>query len=397
MATSSEKNSLVSNENEGFLDQELCNKLREAINSSPIFSHESKYLERYNLCCAVMDRLDTCVEYLNRHSEYPDSEVDFLVFMMFACMTIDAVKEILSELGVHDKKTPIYNSEKDYMFFKDIYVRSCIYNPDADAPNDDKFFEYLRSLTFAHPFETSRPKFLKKDEKQYSPWVIANRIGAVFPECPDPVGVRIYTNQVEDTIDMRISFSLLKDYIKSRYDRLKSATAWAQEEVEQAIGSWKKTKVDRNKAPLDILIEIDQILSSRYVSCYSCKDAIMYLGCELTLEENRASVKQFRNAIISELPAICDAVDALNNELVEEIFDHIFMYPVKMHTMARYQLEKIFTSDDEWWASRQADAFAAEFATKWVTIKAYDMPRNEIMLLVQTACYLERREQEVTT
>ena len=392
----------------GFMNQKICREFRETISSSPIFSYDPKYLAQYNLCCAVMDRLDTCVERLNKYGEYPESEEDFLVFMMFACMTIDAVKEILSELGVHSKKAPIYGTEEDYKFFKEIYTKSRIYNPNAEIPDDDKFFEYLRSLMFAHPFETSRPKFLKKDEKQYSPWVIVNYSVVAFSECPNSVGVRIYTNQTEDIIDLRMPFDVLKDYIKSRYERLAMATAWAREQIATAVGEWRKTKVSRGKTPLDTLIEIDQILSSRYVRCYSCKEAITCLGSQLTIEENRGSVERFRNAIISEIPAISDAVDALDNELIEEIFDHIFARPAKMHPMAHYQLEKIFTylhdktepyvvSSDERWALGQADAFANQFAKKWVTIQACNMPYNEIKLLVRTACYLERQEQEATT
>lgn len=397
----------LSENRRGFLDQKVCREFRETINSSPIFAYDPKYLAQYNLCCAVMDRLDTCVERLNKYGEYPDSEEEFLVFMMFACMTIDAVKEILSELGVHGKKEPIYGTEEDYKFFKKIYTESRIYNPDSDIPDDDRFFEYLRSLMFAHPFETSRPKFLKKGEKQFSPWVIVNYTALAFSEYPYSVGVRIYTNMTEDIIDLRMPFGVLKDYIKSRYERLRMAIVWARKQITLAVGDWKKTKVSRNKAPLDTLIEIDQILSSRYVRCYSCKEAITYLGCQLTMEENAVSVERFRNAIISEIPAISDAVDALDNELVEEIFDRIFARPTKMHAMAHYQLEKIFThlhdnaetyaaSSGERWALFQANAFAEQFAKKWVTIQVYDMPYCEIKLLVRTACYLERQEQEAT-
>lgn len=393
---------------ESFLSRELCNSLRDTINSSTIFANDPKYLEKYNLCCAVMDRLDTCIEYLNRHDEYPDTEEDFLTFMMFACMVVDAVKEVLSELGVYSKNGPVPNSEEAHMFFGDIYRRSRIYNPDVDIPDDVKFFEYLRSLAFAHPFETSRPRFLKNGEKQYSPWVIVNRMAANPSICPDPVGVRIYTNQSEEIIDLKIPFSLLKDYIKSRYNRLELAIDWAQMEIKQAMENWRQAKIDRDKAPIDILVEIDQILSSRYYSCSFCKEAITCLICELTLEKNRASVAKFRDAIIAEIPEICDAVDDLDNELIEDIFYRVFRYPDKMHPMAHYQLEKIFTYPDESsgsfatfedviWASKQADAFAEQFAKKWVTINTSDMSYCEIRLLIRTACYLERCEQERIT
>ena len=87
-----------------FLSPAFCHSFREAVNSSPIFWRDSKYMKSYHLCCAVMDRLDTCIEKLNKYGDYPDSEEDFLVFMMFASMATDAVKEILSQLGIHKRK-----------------------------------------------------------------------------------------------------------------------------------------------------------------------------------------------------------------------------------------------------------------------------------------------------
>ena len=76
----------------GLLNPSFCRDFREAINSSPIFSEDPKYMAQYHLSCAVMDRLDTCIDKLNKYGEYPDSEEDFLVFMMFASMATDAVK-----------------------------------------------------------------------------------------------------------------------------------------------------------------------------------------------------------------------------------------------------------------------------------------------------------------
>ena len=52
----------------------------------------------------------------------------------------------------------------------------------------------LRSLSMAHPFETSRPKFFKKGEIQYFPWVIANSNFTNILGAKDGVGIRIYSD-----------------------------------------------------------------------------------------------------------------------------------------------------------------------------------------------------------
>ena len=108
---------------ERLLDPAFIENFRKAINSSPIFLYDPKYMSRYSLSCAVIDRLETCVEKLNTYGDYPDSEEDFLVFMMFASMATETIKEMLDKLGVRKKKEPIYNSAEDYCFFSEAYIK----------------------------------------------------------------------------------------------------------------------------------------------------------------------------------------------------------------------------------------------------------------------------------
>lgn len=83
-----------------YLNPDICKNLREAVNSTPIFSHDKKYMAKYNLICAIMNRIDSCVNKLNTYSDYPDSEEDFIVFLTFGCMIVDAWKIISKELGI---------------------------------------------------------------------------------------------------------------------------------------------------------------------------------------------------------------------------------------------------------------------------------------------------------
>ena len=389
---------------EGFLNPSFCRDFRKAINASPIYSEDPKYMARYHLSCAVMDRLDTCIEKLNTYSDYPDSEEDFLVFMMFAAMATDAVKEILAQLGIHKKKELIYNSDEDYRYFSEAYLNSPICNPDVKAPTDDEFFEYFRSLSFAHPAETSRQKFKRQGEVQYSPWVIVNKNVMGLRGYADAVGVRIYTSLKEDILDLRISFATLKEYVRSRYERISLATIWAYEQIETVKAEWRKIKINRELSPIGILHEIDKVLEVRFERTYSVKEAMRYMECILTDESNKAAVEEYRNAIVKELSTICDAVDNLEHELAEELFYEFYKRPQQMHQMASYQLEKIFSylgdnaspnvSSDVLFGLRQAKYFSEGFAKKWVNIDVNSMSHTEIQLLVRTACYLERKEQE---
>lgn len=139
-----------------FLHPELNKRLRKVINSSPIFQ-EGKLRGNFNLLCAAMDRIDTCVAYLNKHSNFPRTEEDFIIFLMFAAMLRDAVLDVL--VGV------LPNFERnggELHFFKDTYLHSAVYNPDKPVPSDDRFLSIFAHLPLLTPQIQAAPHFCEK-------------------------------------------------------------------------------------------------------------------------------------------------------------------------------------------------------------------------------------------
>lgn len=379
---------------EVFLNPDVYREFRNAFNETPLFMYNEEYKTCFNLFCAVTDRLESCIEYLNGHAETPKTEEDFLSFVMFSCMVLDAVKHVLKQLDI-EKIDKI-----DY--FQNICLSKPLNIEKHKCPTDDKFFEYLRSIMFAHPFETNRPKFFMKHEIQYSPWVIANNPATKFRGIKDGVGVRIYSNKFDEIKDLIISFDVLKKYIKSQYLLLDLATEKVKEIVSLKEIEWKKHKINRSLDYLDILKEIKDILKLRHEEYYDVETVIRYMGCKNTLKENLTSVERFKQGIIEIIPDLCDAIDSLNYEMATEKLDYILhQRPWKMHSMANYQLGKIYCDLNETqivskreWALEQVELFSKEFAKKWVTIIPQEMSFDEIKLLVTVSCYLEKIEQE---
>jgi len=379
---------------EVFLNPDVYREFRNAFNETPLFMYNEEYKTCFNLFCAVTDRLESCIEYLNGHAETPKTEEDFLSFVMFSCMVLDAVKHVLKQLDI-EKIDKI-----DY--FQNICLSKPLNIEKHKCPTDDKFFEYLRSIMFAHPFETNRPKFFMKHEIQYSPWVIANSPATKFRGIKDGVGVRIYSNKFDEIKDLIFSFDVLKKYIKSQYLLLDLATEKVKEIVSLKEIEWKKHKINRSLDYLDILKEIKDILKLRHEEYYDVETVIRYMGCKNTLKENLTSVERFKQGIIEIIPDLCDAIDSLNYEMATEKLDYILhQRPWKMHSMANYQLGKIYCDLNETqivskreWALEQVELFSKEFAKKWVTIIPQEMSFDEIKLLVTVSCYLEKIEQE---
>ena len=379
---------------EVFLNPDVYREFRNAFNETPLFMYNEEYKTCFNLFCAVTDRLESCIEYLNGHAETPKTEEDFLSFVMFSCMVLDAVKHVLKQLDI-EKIDKI-----DY--FQNICLSKPLNIEKHKCPTDDKFFEYLRSIMFAHPFETNRPKFFMKHEIQYSPWVIANNPATKFRGIKDGVGVRIYSNKFDEIKDLIFSFDVLKKYIKSQYLLLDLATEKVKEIVSLKEIEWKKHKINRSLDYLDILKEIKDILKLRHEEYYDVETVIRYMGCKNTLKENLTSVERFKQGIREIIPDLCDAIDSLNYEMATEKLDYILhQRPWKMHSMANYQLGKIYCDLNETqivskreWALEQVELFSKEFAKKWVTIIPQEMSFDEIKLLVTVSCYLEKIEQE---
>lgn len=377
-----------------FLPPKTYLNFHDVLNSSPIFLHE--YREKYDLMCVVLDRLETCVKYLNAHTEYPKSEEDFLSFVMFACMVIDATAVLLDNLGIESQTERKQN--KDYTYFGQAIAASPLQVAQEKLPNDDRFFQYFRALAFAHPYTTDRYDFGRGKEVQYSPWVIVNSPAINSdPAIKDTVGLCIYSNKLPDTVHLRIPFSSLKEYIQSRYLKLDLATKWAKQRIKEAQDDWKKQLVDRTGCPSDTFQAILEICISRHWNTSYLKSIIRFLECPLTCHANILAVQRYRDALVKVLPSLCDAIERVDEQAAEQILDSImYIRPDTLHKGASYQLEKIFGYLDEeypgdiMWGRMQANAFSQEFARKWVFIDADNMSFTEIKLLINTACYLEQ-------
>jgi hypothetical protein len=388
-----------------FLDKQLCKDFAKALDSSPIFLKSGDYND--SLLYAVHDRIQSCVEFLNNNDEIPTKEPDFILFLVYCCMIKDAITQLFKCLKI-EYPFDTCETEESRKYFLDICTAEPIDLTESEYKNDDKFFEYFRSLAFAHPFETNRHKWIQKGATQYSPWVNAFQRYLAFNDSAYTVGVKVYSDKYPDDDEyhgiksIHIRFSILKDYIASRYNLLQKATDWVYSEVERVKTEWRKTKVNRDLPIIDILKDISNILSSRSEEIYDVSILIKDMSLDLSVNKNLSSVNKYRQSIIDLVPELCDDVDNIRHEEFSEKINRIISaHPKKTHQMMGYQLEKIFGYltdynvgyENHSWGLQHAEFFSKEFAKKYVTIKPYEMNHDEIHLLVRTACYLECQSQ----
>lgn len=379
-----------------FLDSQLCSNLDEILKLRD-FMYNNSF--PHNLLYAFNERISTSVRYLNKNADYPKSEEDFICFMVFACMIVDGIREVSKSLKIND--IPETNILSFHIYPEIEFINQL---------TDKDIFYHIRSLIFAHPYETNHNKtFRDYFGTQVSPWVIVNRDLSYDNSIKEPIGFRTYTETKDsdnsDTRDIIISFEDLKAYIKSQYDKVALIIDELKTKIQIQREEWKKVKINRNQSPVDVLKEIESILSSRHQEVYNIQRLIDYLTLSLICSENEKNVGEYREAIIKMIPDLCDAVDNMDNDKRGNIEDCLLHLPTAgMPQNTRYYLEKIFNYlDEDGDLSRRKDNhdyglcmlkhFCRELADNWVTIKPESMSYREIFLLVNTTLFLENRAQ----
>ena len=374
------------------LNQQLCDELRDVINETDIFIKDEDESKKFLFICALMDRFDTAVKYINEHQKKPDSEEELIIFMVYSCIIKDGIDYIKNALKI--------GKSEDKKIFENIYRKPPINIPEKEEFNDDKFFSYFRSLLFAHPLYTNKaiPNSLN-GEIQYSPYIL---IDPIERPLDDSIGIKIYSNKREIILFLLIQFKNLKKYIKGKYEELNLVIKGFREIIKEKEIKWKEHKVNRNQDDIGILKDCINILEERYIDTYGIKKLIIYLTCEISLEENIKNVNKYRNAIKRIIPSICDAIDSHDIKELYNIISYILFIRPETDNKIHYQIENVYDYlnyknkyiYDIEWGLKKAGTFSKEFAKKWVNIKPQEMDFDEIKMLTQVACYLEYMEQK---
>lgn len=368
-----------------FLDSKILENFRKIYSSNGFFHRDPIQKEKFDLICAIMDRVSTCINELNTYENTPKSEEDLIVFMVFGVMLVDAVEKLLKVLFPNDYKKP--NSQ----IFKDICVK---YNLkfDSNYSEDDSFFRFLRVLIFAHPFGTGDRT--ENEKCIYSPFLLVNH----FSTEKDHIGIMLYTKGEYGDKILEIPFHLLKDYLKNQYELIKLCFEQLVLILENKKQEWKQHKINRDGPPIDVIRNIISILKERYVDYDLFETLLCYLKTETTVDSNKKVVSKFKDAVKRDLPNICNAIDVLDHEKAFSIVSSYY-HPIfnTEDNFLYYSLSKILSSANDkkhFMFKYELKRFYNNFAKKWVIIDIEYMDLNEIKLLVNVACYCEKVEQE---
>ena len=294
-------------------DPSVKAELSRLLQHTKAFRLNSQMRARFNLACVVQDRILDAMSYLDKHREAPSTDSQFYLMMVYADNLFSAVHEVFKAF---DEVQYPYGEgcarEIKSKFFFSAFHKALPEIPEDEVPSDDQFFRYFRSLTFAHPYETSRQKFIAKDEIHYSPFVLNNSNHGLPDAMPDAIGVKVYSSKRSpNEFSIILSYRAFKDFLISRYDTLQVITKYIQAVLDNQQSEWLKHKADRNLSPIELAEELRGIYKERHEDTYFIDEAIQHLTTELSpgFGPNEQNVAKFRAAIEAVLVPVCDALE----------------------------------------------------------------------------------------
>lgn len=252
---------------------------------------KTKEYPTWDMVCAIMDRIDDTVDYLNHLKlnigKYPRNAFDFFEFMNQSTVIIDCIDTLAKIYNVslyeENSSTHIFN-QRGY---------------DGNG-TDKKYFKYLRSLCAVHPIETSyyRQTFQDNDFES-CPFVVWDDLKR---KNSDLLAV-VYTNKDDNyRKEIPIRIKEVFEYVSYRYSLLEKIIQGVQKYHTEIIQSYIDTPMKRH-FEFDNYIDYLKYLRSEEEKrigddrLYILDFVISLFNLSLSNPENQNHYKKYCNAL----------------------------------------------------------------------------------------------------
>jgi hypothetical protein len=199
------------------LNTKLAKKLRDTINDRVFISMNVKGKKGWNLTCAIMDRLDITIRYLNSLKLEKNSDtVLFENFMFHASVLLDCIEQMAKIYSVS-----LAEENEDCSVFHKLGFNG--------KGTDKKYFEYLRSLCAVHPIATDRHQEYMTGKYECSPSMTWHHWS--FDDAEGDIFAIVYAEDENDYVTkwLGIKISEVFQYIQNRFQLLNKITEGIQE------------------------------------------------------------------------------------------------------------------------------------------------------------------------
>lgn len=399
-------------------DYSIKERLSNLLQHTKAFRMDDEHADQFSFACVLQDRLNDAISYLNKHLTPPNSRDEFYLFMVYADNVFSAVEEFY-KLPMINKKT--LKSLKNKTYFYDSFKRAFPNIAEDEIPTDDNFFKYIRALSIAHPYETSRQTFidsknedLKNRERHYSPYSLTrNDPGFPFSEDGD-IEIVVYTNQKGKNkpagfIKIILKYAVIMKFLISKYNLLLPIIKDIETLLTSKEEEWNKYAIDKNLPIEAFFIELRTIYEKCKENTFFIDEVCEQLAIKLTpgYFKNEKSLERYREAFQAILPLISEAVSLGDYNTSSHLITEITLARILENTNAPSNISyyhgkiteicgklKFCKKDEE--VLNLTTCFKGyvsflmeEYATKWIEIDFDTMSQQEIEFLLNIARYLE--------
>lgn len=308
------------------LDYQLASSLRDVVNeeqhisiNKPLKTNKNSDQTAWSLICAIMDRLEDTVAYINglelNTGKYSRSAFDFFDFMNNASVIIDCVNALA---GIFEYDLSVENLDFS------------IFNMRGNDSNgtDRLYFEYLRSLCSVHPISTSRHARYQDNGFECSPFVVWSTRFRSSDE--GDLSAFVYTNQHNSDAKMlMIHVSEVFAYVEFRFNLISKIIYKVKEYHTSKIDQFIQRRIkseNEYESYIDYLHALLQESAERFGSdyIYELEFAIELLKLKISDPKNQSLFDRYCNAFKY---AICFRHNALQNMSFEGYENSGIKYP----------------------------------------------------------------------
>ncbi len=379
------------------IDIKKIQKLREIINSTPIFYESPALRPHWDLICSFMDRVEDSANNLNMlklESESTLTQNKVILFFVHTEIIRSCISVLLDELKFSD-----INKQKSDIFCEKGF---------NEEGTDDKYFYHLRNLSFAHVLEVSHrsPYLIDKPKKErlYSP---------IIADSGSEIVISVYSTVRETSeVTPKIRKEKLFSYTIRKYSTLDYISTRLLDIVESYNRGWNNQKVLVGDDIIDMLQQLRGFYVERYekYTVDYIDDVIKLVNYKPTIDRNVEFVEAYqeysRNLIMQFIENFNDKDPSIHNHEFYDIFsmprdiglpnnnyvlEKILVYLDEDESGVNdYDFEpntlSIFRHDKVYLGFEMLRIFKDQFSDRFMTIE-YNMPFDEIQILVYTSLY----------
>lgn len=299
----------------------LRDAVNKKVNVSLNIEHDKKSMKymAWLQVCAIMDRLDDTVGYLNTmelgHDRKSRSAFDFYEFVNNAYIVINCIQKIAQIYRIDNSKIKNIESKQDV--FGDVM---------NVGGNDSKFFSYIRSLCAVHPVETDHQShpylskrsaalhvcpyviwegvlpFNKKDGRDLTVWIYEMKKDMTMGQLEIP----IYVDQFEQYVNKWINF--IPDIIDAIHNY--------SEEIYEGFRNVQLKTIEEFSNEIEYLKYLKEVQIERYGNDFSYiyDQYIRVFETKITDFKNIEKVEKYKNAIRYSLTFLHNSLQNMSEE-----------------------------------------------------------------------------------